>query len=93
VLVVPIRHPRDYVATLRARAAAEVAVFELELVVNGVSAGQSAAGARWQDHEFALSGRHLIPGFNAFELRVHRPPGAASGRAELAVEHLALRRR
>jgi hypothetical protein len=93
VLVVPVRHPRDYVATVRARAAAEVPAFGFELVVNGVSAGTSAASPRWEDHTFALPGRRLIPGFNAVELRVHRPPNAPPGRAELAIEHMALGRR
>jgi len=92
-IVLPIRHARDYVATLRARAAADVPAFDFELVVNNVSAGTSAASARWEDHVFPLPGRHLIPGFNAVELRFHQPRGAAPGRAELAIQHLALRRR
>jgi hypothetical protein len=88
-LVVPIRQPRDYTVTLRARGAGGVPAFEFEMVVNGRSAGMSAASARWQDHRFALEGRHLVPGFNQLELRM---PAWAEGRAELAVESLELRR-
>ena len=87
-LVVPIRQPRDYEVTLRARGAGTAPAFGFELVANGRSAGTSAASARWQDHRFSVLGRHLIPGFNQFELRL--PP---QGQTELVVESLELRRR
>jgi hypothetical protein len=90
ILVVPIRQPRDYAVTLRARGAGEVPTFDFELLANGHPAGTSAASARWQDHPFAVEGRNLIPGFNQFELRM---PPSAEGRAELTVESLELRRR
>jgi hypothetical protein len=90
LLVVPIRQPRDYEVTLRARGAGAVPAFDFEMVVNGRSAGTSAASARWQDHRFAAFARDLIPGFNQFELRM---PPSAEGRAELAIESLELRRR
>jgi len=86
-LVVPIRQPRDYVVTLRARAAGTAPAFDFELVVNGRSAGTSVASARWEDHRFAVLGRHLIPGFDQFELRM-----PAEGRAEMAVVSIELRR-
>jgi hypothetical protein len=89
-LVVPIRHPRDYAVTLRARGAGATPSFDFELVAGGRSAGTSAASTRWQDHRFLVEGRHLVPGFNQFELRM---PASAEGRAELAVESLELRRR
>jgi len=87
-LVVPIRQPRDYEVTLRARGAGTAPAFDFELVANGQSAGTSAASARWQDHRFSVLGRHLIPGFNQFELRL-----PSQGQAELVVESLELRRR
>lgn len=89
VIVLPIRQPRDYLVTLRAKGAGATPAFDFELVVNGRSAGTSAASARWEDHRFAVLGRHLIPGFNQVELRMS---AAAEGRAELAVVSIELRR-
>lgn len=90
ILVVPVQKPRDYLVTLRARGVGALPTFDFEVVANGHSAGVSTASARWQDHLFAVEGRHLIPGFNQVELRM---PPAAEGRAELAVEWLELKRR
>lgn len=90
IFVVPVQKPRDYRVTLRARGVGALPTFDFEVVANGHSAGVSTASARWQDHLFAVEGRHLIPGFNQVELRM---PPAAEGRAELAVEWLQLKRR
>jgi hypothetical protein len=90
ILVVPIQKPRDYAVRLRARSVAALAIFDFEMVANGRSAGTSTASPRWQDHLFAFEGRHLVPGFNQVELRM---PPSAEGRAELAIESLALERR
>jgi hypothetical protein len=90
--VVPLRQPRDVRATLRAKAERSALPFAFELVVNGHSAGQLEASARWQDYTFDLPRRTLSPGFNAFELRFHPsgPGPAQSRRMELAVESLTL---
>jgi hypothetical protein len=89
-LVVPIRHPRDSRAVLRAKADAEPGPFAIELVVNGETCGFRMSAARWQDYEFEVPGRHLRGGFNRFELRYSHPDPAR--RIEIAAESLALYR-
>jgi hypothetical protein len=89
-LVVPIRHPRDSRVVLRARADAEPGPFAIELVVNGQTCGYLMSAPRWQDYEFHVPGRHLLPGFNRFELRYSHPD--PERRLEIAAESLALYR-
>jgi hypothetical protein len=91
-LVVPIRHPRDSRAVLRARADAAPGPFAIELVVNGESCGHVVSAPRWQDYEFQVPGRYLRPGFNRFELRYSQPSAGEDRRLEVAAESLALYR-
>jgi hypothetical protein len=89
-LVVPIRHPRDSRAVLRARADGLAGPFAIELVVNGETCGHHVSAPRWQDYAFAVPGRYLRPGFNRFELRYSHPD--PERRLEIAAESLALYR-
>jgi hypothetical protein len=91
-LVVPIRHPRDSRAVLRARADAAPGPFAIALVVNGESCGHVVSVPRWQDYEFQVPGRYLRPGFNRFELRYSQPAAPEERRLELAAQFLALYR-
>jgi hypothetical protein len=88
--VAPVRRPRDFRATFRAKAERSGIPFAVELVVNGHSCGQLEAAARWQDYAFELPARALVPGFNQFELRFAASGPPEGRRAELAVESLTL---
>lgn len=86
--VVPVKRPGEFRAVLRAKADRVGVPFAVELVVNGRSAGQREAAARWQDYGFDVPAGSLLPGFNQFELRFHAP--GPERRTELAVESLTL---
>jgi hypothetical protein len=89
-LLVPVRDPADYRVTLRARAEESALPFEVELVVEGASAGRRPAAAGWQEYAFDVRRGALHSGFNAFVLRL---PGAPRDRRpELAAATLALAR-
>jgi hypothetical protein len=90
-LIVPIRHPRDFEAVLRAHADPEAGPFGVELVVNGASAGVVEAVPRWQEYRFPVNVHRLRPGFNVFELRFSAPGDTQERRLELAVSFLQLR--
>ena len=89
-LLLPVRDPADFQVLLRARAERDALPFDVELLVNGVSAGRAHAVPRWHDHAFQVRREDLRRGFNDVLLRY---PGAErEKRPELAVATIALER-
>jgi hypothetical protein len=86
-LVVPVRDPADFGVVMRAKAEGESAPFDVELWINGTSAGVAPAAPRWQEYAFAARKVDLRRGFNHFQLRLR---AQGDRRPELAVESIAL---
>ena len=88
-LVVPVRDPGDFRVHMYAKAGPDGLPFEVELLVNGTSAGRVAVVPRWQEYTFAARAGDLRRGFNDFRLRLR---AAGEARPDLAVATLTLER-
>ena len=77
----PIRQPGDFDVIVRAKALPDGLPFDVELMVNGETAGRAEATPRWQEyHVRGARGGTCARGLNDFLLRF-RPPDAGTERA------------